>query len=188
MAEKVDYALTEAEAAVLDAATGDATAEAGARGGAIGGAIGGGIGGGVGGGIAAGGAGALGGAAGGGKGGASGGRFGARFLKPKTAETTVEVQCDPDTARERARVEIAQSGGVIEDPNESDDGSVWGIVSSGVRNMVPALVRVQAEAAGSGKSRVHVRATGNEGLIKQQIGGKAADRIAEAISQSPPAS
>lgn len=179
MAEKADYALTDAEAAVLDAATEDATAEAGARGGALGGAIGGRIG--------AGRTGALAGAAGGRKGGRSGGRFGARFLKPKTAETIVEVPCDPDTARQRARVVIARSGGAIEDPNESDDGAVWGIVRSGAMNMVPALVRIQAEAAGSGKSRVHVHATGKDGLIKQRIGAKAADRIAEAISQSPPA-
>jgi hypothetical protein len=74
---------------------------------------------------------------------------------------------------------------VIEDPNASDDGSVWGIVASGAMNLAPALVRVQAEAAGSGMSRVHIRATGKEGLIKQGIGAKAADRIAEAISQSP---
>jgi hypothetical protein len=177
MAEKSDYELTEAEAAVLDAATGDATAAAGAAGGAIGGAIGGGIG--------AGRAGAAGGAAGGRKGGASGGRFGARFLKPQTAETTVEVPCDPDTARERARTAIARSGEVIEDPNESGDGSVWGVVASGTMDMVPALVRVQVEAAGPGGARVHIRATGKEGLIKQRIGAKAADRIAEAISQGP---
>jgi hypothetical protein len=177
VAEKSDYGLTGAEAAVLDAATGDATAAAGAAGGAIGGAIGGRIG--------AGRAGAAGGAAGGRKGGASGGRFGARFLKPQTAETTVEVPCDPDTARERARAVIARSGEVIEDPNESGDGSVWGIVASGAMDMVPALVRVQAEAAGPGKSRVHIRATGKEGLIKQKMGAKAADRVAEAISQSP---
>jgi hypothetical protein len=177
VAEKSDYGLTGAEAAVLDAATGDATAAAGAAGGAIGGAIGGRIG--------AGRAGAAGGAAGGRKGGASGGRFGARFLKPQTAETTVEVPCDPDTARERARGVIACSGEVIEDPNESGDGSVWGIVASGAMDMVPALVRVQAEAAGPGKSRVHIRATGKEGLIKQRMGAKAADRVAEAISQSP---
>jgi hypothetical protein len=174
MAEKSDHAMTEAEAAVLDAATEDATAAAGAAGGAIGGGIG------------AGRAGAAGGAAGGRKGGASGGRFGARFLKPRTVETTVEVPCAPDTARERAGALIARSGRVIEDPNESDDGSVWGIVASGAMNLAPALVRVQAEAAGPGKSRVHIRATGKEGLIKQRIGAKAADRIAEAISQSPP--
>jgi hypothetical protein len=177
MAEKSDHAITEAEAAVLDAATEDATAAAGAAGGAIGGAIGGGIG--------AGRAGAVGGAAGGRKGGASGGRFGARFLNPRTVETTVDVPCAPESARERARALIAQSGRVIDDPNESDDGSVWGIVASGAMNMVPALVRVQAEAADPGTSRVHIRATGKEGLIKQRIGAKAADRIAEAISQSP---
>jgi hypothetical protein len=176
MAKKSDYTLTEAEAAVLDAATEDATAAAGAAGGAIGGAIGGGIG--------AGRAGAAGGAAGGRTGGASGGRFGARFTKPRTVETTVEVACAPDTARERASALIARSGRVIEDPNETADGSVWGIVASGAMDMAPALVRVQAEAAGPGKSRVHIRATGKEGLIKQRIGAKAADRIAEAISQS----
>lgn len=137
MAEKVDYGLTEAEAALLDAATEDATAAAGAAGGGIGGAIGGGIGGGIG----AGGAGAAGGAAGGRKGGASGGRFGARFLKAQTAETTVDVACDLDTARGRARAAIARSGGVIEDPNGSGDGSVWGIVASGAMNMAPAMPR-----------------------------------------------
>ena len=168
--------MTEAEAAVLDAATADANASAGAAGGAIGGAIGGWLG--------AGGPGAVGGRAGGRTGGGAGGRFGARFLKPMTAETTVEVACAPDTARERARALIAGSGRVIEDPNGADDGSVWGIVASGAMNLVPALVWVQAEAAGRGGSRVHVRATGKEGLIKQRIAAKAVDRIAEAISQS----
>jgi hypothetical protein len=72
---------------------------------------------------------------------------------------------------------------MVEDPNRSDDGSVWGIVASGAMDMAPALVRVQAEPAESGKSRVHIRATGKEGLIKQRIGAKAADRIAEGLSQ-----
>jgi hypothetical protein len=177
MAEKIDYELTDAEAAALDAVTEDANAAAGALGGSIGGAIGGGIG--------AGRVGALGGAAGGRSGGASGGRFGARFLKPQTAETVVELPADADTARERAKAVIAGSGAVIDDPNGAGDGSVWGIVASGAMDMMPALVRVQAEAAEPGKSRVHVRATGKEGLIKQRIGAKAADRIAEAISQTP---
>jgi len=167
MAEKVEYELTEAEAAVLKAATEDAGAAAGALGGAVGGSIGGG------------GAGR----AGGRWGGASGGRFGARFTKAQTAETTVEAPCDPEAARERARAAIAESGAVIEDPNASGDGSVWGIVGSGAMNMAPALVRVEVEAAGSSGSRVHVRATGREALIKQKIGAKAADRIVAAVSQ-----
>ena len=74
---------------------------------------------------------------------------------------------------------------MIEDPNESDDGSVWGIVDSGAMNLARALVRIHAEVAGSGTSRVHIRATGKEGLIKQGVGAEAADRIAEAISHDP---
>lgn len=168
MAEKTDYELTAAEAALLDAVSKDAFAAAGAAGGAIGGAVGGGA------------AGAVGGR----KGGASGGRFGARFSKAQTAVCSVEVPHDPDLARERARAVIAETGEVIEDPNAAVDGSVWGIVGSGVMNMAPALVRIQVEAIGPDNSRVHVRATGREALIKQGIGAKAADRIAAAISQS----
>ena len=162
MAEKTDYELTEAEAAVLTAATQDAAAAAGALGGSIGGAIG------------AGGAGR----AGGGKGGAAGGRF----TKAQTAETSVEVPHDPETARERARESITASGAVVEDPNAAGDGSVSGLVASGALNMAPAMVRVGIDTASSGSSRVHVRATGKEALIKQRIGAKAADRIAAALA------
>ncbi len=162
MAEKTDYELTEAEAAVLTAATQDAAAAAGALGGSIGGAIG------------AGGAGR----AGGGKGGAGGGRF----TKAQTAETSVEVPHDPETARERARESITASGAVVEDPNAAGDGSVSGLVGSGALNMAPAMVRVGIDTASSGSSRVHVRATGKEALIKQRIGAKAADRIAAALA------
>ena len=162
MAEKTDYELTEAEAAVLTAATQDAAAAAGALGGSIGGAIG------------AGGAGR----AGGGKGGAAGGRF----TKAQTAETSVEVPHDPETARERARESITASGAVVEDPNAAGDGSVSGLVGSGALNMAPAMVRVGIDTASSGSSRVHVRATGKEALIKQRIGAKAADRIAAALA------
>ena len=51
--------------------------------------------------------------------------------------------------------------------------------------MLTAPHVLAADAAGPGMARVHIRAAGKEGLIKQGIGAKAADRIAEAISQSP---
>lgn len=159
MAEKTEYELTEAEAVVLMVAAQEANAGAGALGGSIGGV------------------------AGGRTGGAAGGRFGTRFTKPRTAETTVEVPHGPEAVRERATAVIAESGAVIEDPNATGDGSVWGLVGSGTMNMSPALVRVQVEAADAGGSHVHLRATGREALIKQGIGAKAADRLAEAISQ-----
>ncbi len=89
---------------------------------------------------------------------------------------------DPETARERARESITASGAVVEDPNAAGDGSVSGLVGSGALNMAPAMVRVGIDTASSGSSRVHVRATGKEALIKQRIGAKAADRIAAALA------
>lgn len=181
IAVKSDYTLSAAEEAVLEAATEEALAAAGGRGGAVGGAIGGAMGGAIGGGPTGAAGGAAGGGAGGESGGRVGGRFGARFTKPQTAETTIETPQIPETVRKRARAVIAETGTVIDDPTAADDGSVWGLVRSGVRGMMPALVRVRIDATDGG-SVVHIRATGREGLIKQKIGATAADRIAEAIS------
>jgi hypothetical protein len=168
-----DYELTEAEAAVLKAVTQERLAELGGRGGAVGGQIGGGL--------AAGVPGATGGRAGGASGGSLGGRLGTLLTRPRTFEVTVEVPSDPAAVRERAAAAIAAKGAEIDDPNAAGDGSLWGIVASGTSDLVPALVRVQIDAAGSGGSRVHVRATGREGLIKQRIGAKAAERIVNAL-------
>jgi hypothetical protein len=73
---------------------------------------------------------------------------------------------------------------VIADPNGAGDGSVWGLVASGAMNMTVALVRVDVEPLPSGGSRVTVRGSGREGLIKQRIGGKAADRIVARLAGS----
>jgi len=163
MAERIEYALTEAESALLMAATKDAMAAAGALGGSLSGDSP----------FAA-------------RGGAAGGRFGARFTRPRTAAAVVAVPHDAQTVRERARTNISQTGVVIDDPNAAGDGSVWGVVGSGGWNMAPALLRVHAETTASGGSRVHVRAIGREGLIKQAIAAKAVDRICEAIAHHAP--
>ena len=153
MAERVEYELSPAESDVLMAATKDAMGAAGALGGSLGSEFGHSF--------------------SGARGGAAGGRFGARFTRPRTAATVVELSPPPEAVRERARAAIAERGVVIEDPNAAGDGAVWGMVRSGALDMAPALVRVQIDAAAAGGSRVHVRATGREGLIKQAIGGKA---------------
>lgn len=158
MADKVDHQLTEAEAALLLAATQDAMAAAG----------------GLGGGIGAGRAGAA--------GGSRGGRFGAKLTKPSTSVATVVTAQHADVVRAAVHQAIGEHGTVIPDPNQAGDGSIWGIVASGAMNMVPALVRVDVEPAADGAAtQVRVRATGREGLIKQKIAGKAVDRIAGRI-------
>lgn len=123
---------------------------------------------------------------GGGRGGAAGGRFGARFTKPRSAAASIEVPHDAGAVREQARTSLAQTGAVIEDPNAAGDGSLWGLVGSGAWNMAPALVRIDIASTAGGGSRVRVRATGREGLIKQAIASKAVDRLCEAIARQPP--
>lgn len=166
MADRVDYDMTHAESELLMAATKDAMAAAGALGGSLGSE--------------------LGHSFTGARGGAAGGRFGARFTRPRTAAAVVELSQPPEAVRERAHAEITARGVVIDDPNGAGDGAVWGLVRSGVADMVPALVRVQIEPTAAGGARVHVRATGREGLIRQSIGGKAVDRICEAIARHAP--
>lgn len=118
--------------------------------------------------------------------GAAGGRFGARFTRPRTAVTVLEVEQEVEVVRERALRAIAEQGAVIDDPNGAGDGALWGIVASGSFDMVPALVRVTVELGAAGGARVHVRATGREGLIKQRIGEKAVDRLRAAIEGGAP--
>jgi hypothetical protein len=166
MAERVEYDMTQAESELLMAATKDAMGAAGALGGSLGSEVGH--------------------SSAGARGGAAGGRFGARFTRPRTAARVVELSQPPDAVRERARAAITQRGVVIDDPNGSGDSAVWGLVRSGVGDMMPALVRVQIEPTAAGGARVHVRATGREGLIKQAIGGRAVDRICEAIARHAP--
>ena len=74
---------------------------------------------------------------------------------------------------------------MIDDPNGAGDGAVWGLVRSGAWDMMPALIRVGVAATTGGGSRVQVRATGREGLIKQAIAAKAVDRMCAAIARHP---
>jgi len=159
MAEKISYELTQAEADLLLELAKDATGAAGELGGRIGGG------------------------AAGARGGRSGGRLGARMTRAETAAMTIDVPFGADSARARTHHAIARLGTGIEDPNGAGDGSLWGVIPSGAANMSPALLRAQVEPAGPG-ARVHLRASGREGLIKQRIAAKAVDRIAAAITDA----
>ncbi len=152
MAEMIEYELSAAEATQLDLISGDAVASLATR-----------------------------------RSGALGARFGMRakaasvaFTAVHSASATVDVPHDTRFARQQAMEAIAEFGHVIPDPNGTKDGSVWGIVRSGLMNMVPALVRVDIEPSAGG-SIARVVAMGREGLIKQRIGAKAADRIGIAM-------
>jgi hypothetical protein len=124
----------------------------------------------------------LAGAVAGGAAGAAGGRAGVRLTRARTAVAALDVAKDPDVVRRLAREAIEEFGIVIDDPNAAADGSVWGLVDSGAMNLTVALVRVGVLKGLAGGSTVEIRGTGQEGLIKQRIGAKAADRIAARLA------
>jgi hypothetical protein len=113
---------------------------------------------------------------------APGASAGLRLTRARTALVTLDLPTAPDEVRQRAGAAIIEHGVVIDDPNGADDGSVWGLVASGAMNLTTALVRVAVADGAAGGSHVEIRGTGQEGLIKQKIGAKAADRIAQQIS------
>lgn len=166
MAERVEYELTEPEADQLLEATREYVGLAGEVGGIVGSQPGW--------------------AAENAKVGSASARFSVRFTtRPRSAAATVDLPYAPPQAHERARACLEQTGFPIEDPNGAGDGSLWAVLPSGTGGTMPALVRVDVQPAGAG-SRVVVRATGREGLIKQGIASKAVDRVIAAVSGAGP--
>ena len=164
MAERVEHELSQAESDVLTAATKDAMAGAGALGGSLGSPIGHSF--------------------TGARGGAAGGRFGARFTRPRSAATEVEVAQDPAAVRERrARASPRRR----RDRRSQRGGRRRRLGDGALRRAghdARAHPRRRRGDAGGG-SRVQVRATGREGLIKQAIAAKAVDRMCAAIARHP---
>lgn len=106
--------------------------------------------------------------------------LGTRFTKVQSALTTVEMPQDDRFARQHAIEAIERFGSVIPDPNGTKGGPVWGVIPSGLMDMVAALVRVDIKPSVNG-STAKVLAIGREGLITQRIGAKAADRVGSAM-------
>lgn len=123
---------------------------------------------------------------GGGRAGAASARWSTRFTRPRTASAEVDVAYGAEVVREILLRHLAERGEVIADPNAAGDGTLWGLVRSGVWDMMPALVCVAIEPVADGRSRVRVRATGREGLIAQRIAGRAIDRIHAALGAHGP--
>lgn len=103
------------------------------------------------------------------------------WCRPHSAQTTVDVPDDPDTARSRVRDLLGSSGRSIEDPNGTGESAIWAMVRSGVGNLTWALIRVEVSPGRDGDSSIHVRATGLEGLVKQRIAARAVDQLADGL-------
>ncbi len=133
--------------------------------------------------------GALGGALAGGLGGALGGGIGAglvaRMLPNDTLGLDVEVGATPDHALKTSFRILRQEGRAIEGTEPpSDLPTLYAIIGSGIGNLNPALVRVEITPVSEDRTKISIRGTAKEGLIKQRAGEKAARRIAALLSQA----
>lgn len=87
-------------------------------------------------------------------------------------QTTLELP--PQDAIEQVVAILGKHGAYLDRPDAS---VVRAVVGSGALNMNPAEVEIRVEPIGETRSRVHVEATAEEGLIKQRTAEKAVTRI-----------
>jgi outer membrane lipoprotein SlyB len=152
----------------------DELAKLGAAGGAIGGAIG-----------SAAGAAATdapyvsGGAASGAAGGALGAKIGNKLLKDSGHEESIELDEPADAALRRV-VKALDDAGEIR-PTESDAPGARAVIGSGFLSMNPAVVDASLEPIDDKRTRVVLRASAKEGLIKQKTAEKAIEQVSSAL-------
>jgi hypothetical protein len=118
---------------------------------------------------------------------ASGGRAGARFaarLLPKDVhEIELILALPPDEALILTGSVLASLGEPVDETRLADDKhELRAVVGSGALNLNPALVTLQLVATTSTSTTFKVRGVAKEGLIRQQAGRKAAERVAAALT------
>lgn len=122
-------------------------------------------------------------------GGGMGAGLAARLLPEDTFEIISEFNASPSDVLEMAFRILSQAGRITEgiDP-PSDLPTVYAVVGSGFWNLNPTLVRVEIAPTSDNSTKVAVRGTAKEGLIKQRAGEKAAKRITDLLNQAFPQS
>jgi hypothetical protein len=120
---------------------------------------------------------------------ASGGRLGAqlaaRLLPADVHEIDVVLPLPPDQALVLARSVLASLGEPVDETRLADDKhELRGVVGSGVLNLNQAVVTLQLVATTSASTTIRVRGVAKEGLIPQQAGRKAAERVTACLRAS----
>lgn len=106
-------------------------------------------------------------------------------LPDNTVELDLEINAPPSDVLRTAFSILSQQGKITEGVGPTSDWpTVYAVVGSGFLNLYPAWVRVEIVPVSESSTKVSVRGTATEGLIKQQAGEKAAKRIAALLNQA----
>jgi hypothetical protein len=120
---------------------------------------------------------------------ASGGRLGARLaarlLSEDVHETELVLALPPAQTRALARWVLTSLGDPVDETRLADDKhELRAVVGSGALNLNPAVVTLRLDATTAASTTIRVRGVAKEGLIRQQAGRKAAERVARSLRAS----
>jgi hypothetical protein len=136
--------------------------------------------------------GAAGGALGGGLfgaiGGGTGARFGARLIGNDRYEVTADVHMGIAQAVTLFTSAALRTGRVVSGATGEGTKSITAIVAAGFLKMNPAVVQIELTDGGADRSRLVIRGTAKEGLIKQRAGEGAVKRLLDAVNEVAPGS
>lgn len=136
--------------------------------------------------------GAAGGALGGGLfgaiGGGTGARFGARLIGNDRCEVTADVHMDIAHAVTLFTNAVIRTGRLVNRAGGEGTESITAIVAAGFLEMNPAVVQIELSERGADGSRLVLRGTAKEGLIKQRAGEGAVKRLLDAVNELAPGS
>jgi hypothetical protein len=109
----------------------------------------------------------------------------ASMLPDNTFELNTEISAPPSDVLKKAFSILRQLGRITEGVGPpSDLPTVYAVVGSGFWNLNPAWVRIEIVPISKNLTKVSVRGTAKEGLIKQRAGEKAAKRIVDLLNQA----
>lgn len=109
---------------------------------------------------------------------------GATLRKMNVHQIDIDLAVSPEEAVSRARDVLGADSDLPQPPCGHDQARLVGIIGSGWQSLNPAVVTVTISGAESRpRSRVSVRGTAAEGLIKQRAGEQAARHIAAAMGR-----
>jgi hypothetical protein len=141
-----------------------------------------------------------------------GARFAARFLRDDIYKISMDVSLSPPSqfiagdladninkiridvdlqltfVLDRARNILDVEGELLEEEETSEPFEVNGLVGSGAFNMNPALIKISLRVTTDHHICITIEGKAEEGLIKQRAGKKAAQRIAQQLSDELKAS
>jgi hypothetical protein len=116
--------------------------------------------------------------------GAAGARWAAHRLSSSSAEATIDISMNPRDALSLVFGTLSAIGQILTENVDDERPTLRAVIGSGFFGLNPAVVEVSLDTISDEITKVNVRATAKEGLIKQRTAEKAIQRLIDAAGWS----